>query len=258
MSWVHGGTYAEADAALVLGRGGEGSGLEVRFSGHVRTSTLQPGVVVVTVYEDFFPGKGRSAGIYNVTHPAMSRTLLDEKMLSTGDLSQFDTIVVGIRASQVRPDYVSNNSRLTEFMRSGGTLIVQYNKTAEFNQAQYVPYPALVSSNRVTDETAPVTVLEPAHPLFRSPNAIGPDDWAGWMQERGLYFAREWAAAYAPLLEMGDPGGAPLRGGLLVAPVGRGTYVYTGISFFRQLPAGVPGAFRLFLNLLNLRAQGAR
>jgi hypothetical protein len=115
-----------------------------------------------------------------------------------------------------------------------------------------------VSHDRVTDETAPVSILAPDHPAMLRPNALGQDDWDDWVQERGLYFARTWDPEFAPLLETHDPGEAPLEGGLLVASVGKGTYVYTGLSFFRQLPAGVPGAFRLFANLLALRAPRGR
>ena len=104
--------------------------------------------------------------------------------------------------------------------------------------------------DRVTDETAKVTLLDPKSPIFTTPNPIGPADWDGWVQERGLYFAHAWDSAYTPLLEMADPGEPPQRGGLLVARVGKGRYVYTGLAFFRQLPAGVPGAYRLFANLL--------
>jgi hypothetical protein len=112
-----------------------------------------------------------------------------------------------------------------------------------------------VTHDRVTDETAPVRVLVPAHSVFRVPNRIGPEDWAGWVQERGLYFAHSWDRAYVPLLETHDPGEGPLEGCLLVARVGKGTYVYTGLAFFRELPAGVPGAYRLFANLLALAAS---
>ena len=108
----------------------------------------------------------------------------------------------------------------------------------------------------MTDETAPVLVLAPSDPLFRTPNPIGDADWQGWVQERGLYFAHDWDSTYTPLLEMGDAG-ERLRGGLLLARLGRGLYVYTGLSFFRQLPAGVPGAYRLFANLLARPAGGA-
>jgi len=108
--------------------------------------------------------------------------------------------------------------------------------------------------DRVADETVPVRILDPEHPLFNRPNVIGPRDFQGWAQERGLYFLRSWDERYQPLLEMADPGEEPKRGGLLVAPLGDGLYVYTGLAFFRQFPEGVPGAYRLFANLLALRA----
>jgi hypothetical protein len=108
---------------------------------------------------------------------------------------------------------------------------------------------------RVIDVRAPVTVVMPRDPVVRTPNRLGPADWEGWVHERGLYFARIWDPHYHPVLETHDPGEPPLEGGLLVARAGRGTYVYTGLSFFRQLPAGVPGAFRLFANLLALHLQ---
>jgi len=109
----------------------------------------------------------------------------------------------------------------------------------------------------VTDENAAVTPLDPANPVFHYPNDIGPDDWRGWVQERGLYFPRTWDTSYVPVLETHDPGQpvTELKGGVLIAPLGRGTYVYTGLSFFRQLPAGVPGAYRLFVNLLGLKRR---
>jgi hypothetical protein len=112
--------------------------------------------------------------------------------------------------------------------------------------------------DRVTDEAAPVRVLDPASPVFTTPNRIGDADWRGWVQERGLYFAHTWDPAYTPLLEMNDPGEAPMRGSLLIARYGQGTYVYTGLAFFRQLPEGVPGAWRLFANLLALGAKAGR
>ncbi|HYW06263.1 MAG TPA: hypothetical protein VE913_04865, partial [Longimicrobium sp.] len=116
------------------------------------------------------------------------------------------------------------------------------------------PFPLTMGRphDRVTDERAPVRLLDPRHPVFTTPNPITDADFGGWVQERGLYFARSWDARYTPLLETGDPGGEPLRGGLLIAKHGSGTYVYTGLAFFRQLPEGVPGAWRLFANLLAL------
>jgi LmbE family N-acetylglucosaminyl deacetylase len=213
--------------------------------------------------------------------------LLDAATLERGDLGRYDAIIIGSRAYETEPALASHNTRILEYARRGGLVIVQYQQY-EFFTRGYAPYPmtvggqplrlevlargggaagagspavragAPVSHDRVTDENAPVTLLKPAHPVFRVPNRIGPDDWAGWVQERGLYFAHSWDPAYVPLLETHDPGEGPLEGGLLVARVGKGMYVYTGLSFFRQLPAGVPGAYRLFANLLALAASSPR
>ncbi|MFL5382202.1 MAG: PIG-L family deacetylase [Longimicrobiaceae bacterium] len=182
--------------------------------------------------------------------------VLTADSLAGANLSRYDVIVTGIRAYEVRPDLAASNARLLEYVRNGGTLIVQYNKY-EMVQGGFNPFSLTLASphDRVTDEAAPVRVLQPASPVFTWPNRIGDADWEGWEQERGLYFAHTWAPEYTPLLEMHDPGEAPLRGGLLLAKYGRGTYVYTGLAFFRQLPAGVPGAWRLFANLLALGSK---
>ena len=180
--------------------------------------------------------------------------LLGPDSLARGDLSRYDAIVIGSRAYETDPALVANNRRLLDYARAGGLVLLQYQQYP-FVDGGYAPYPLRIGRphDRVTDETAPVTPLDPAHPVFHYPNEIGPDDWREWVQERGLYFARDWDSTYVPLLESHDPGGEQLKGGLLVAPLGRGTYVYTGLSFFRQLPAGVPGAYRLFANLLGLK-----
>ncbi len=179
-------------------------------------------------------------------------TVLSAADLERGDLSRFDVIVIGSRAYETEPALVASNGRLLDYARAGGRVLVQYQQY-QFEAGGFAPFRLTMARphDRVTDETSPVTVLEPNSPAFRTPNAIGAADWDGWVQERGLYFAHEWDPAYRPLLEMGD-GAERLRGGLLVARVGRGLYTYTGISFFRELPAGVPGAYRLFLNLLGL------
>ena len=190
-------------------------------------------------------------------------TLLDAAALERGDLGRFSAIVVGPRAYETEPALLEYNERLLAYVRGGGLLLVQYQQQLFF-EGGYAPYPLTVGGpsstpgappvahDRVTEETAPVRLLAPADPVVLLPNRLGDADWQGWVQERGLYFARTWHPAYRPLLEIHDPGEPPLEGGLLVAKVGRGTYVYTGLSFFRQLPAGVPGAFRLFANLLAL------
>ncbi|HQR17010.1 MAG TPA: PIG-L family deacetylase [Gemmatimonadales bacterium] len=200
--------------------------------------------------------------------------------LARGDLSRYDAVVIGSRAYETVPAVMEFNARLLAYAQEGGLLLVQYQQY-EFFGGAFAPFPMTLggqslgsflsgkatmpkpgerpdSHDRVTDEAAPVRIVNPASPVMRTPNAIGAADWNGWVQERGLYFAREWAPEYRPVLEMHDPGEPPLQGGLLVAPVGHGTYVYTGIAFFRELPAGVPGAYRLFMNLLALRPAAAQ
>ncbi|HYG61980.1 MAG TPA: PIG-L family deacetylase [Thermoanaerobaculia bacterium] len=176
-----------------------------------------------------------------------------------GDLSRYDAIVVGSRAYETDPALARANPRLLDYARAGGLVIVQYQQYP-FIQGKFAPLALDIARphDRVTDETAAVRVLAPSHPLFTTPNRIGPEDWQGWIQERGLYFANTWDPAYVPLLSMADPGGPELRGGLLVAPLGKGHYVYTGLAFFRQIPAGVPGAYRLFANLLALGGRGGK
>ncbi len=182
-------------------------------------------------------------------------TMLGEKELSTGNLNQFDTIVVGVRASQVRPDYVANNGRLTEFMEKGGTLIVQYQQQ-EYVRLNLPPYPAKMSANtRTVDENAPVKILEPNHPIFNFPNKISDADFANWVQERNLYTLTEFDKQYTPLLETLDEGEPESKGGMLYANVGKGKFVYTAYSWFRQLPTGNPGAYRIFANMLSLGSK---
>src|SRR5437763_2470063 len=179
--------------------------------------------------------------------------LLGPDTLGRGDLARYDAIRVGSRAYETDPALVAANGRLLDYARSGGLVIVQYQQYP-FVSGNFAPYRLAIARphDRVTDETAPVTPLDPTSSVFRVPNDIGPADWRGWVQERGLYFAHDWDAADTPLLETHDAGDAPLQGGLLLTRLGQGTYVYTGLSFFRQLPAGVPGAYRLFANLLAL------
>ncbi len=178
---------------------------------------------------------------------------LDGAALATADLSRFDVVVVGSRAYQADPNLGRVNARLLDWVRGGGTMVVQYQQYP-FIQGHFAPLPLEIARphDRITDETAPVTVLAPDDPVFTTPNRIGADDWKGWVQERSLYMAHTWDPGYRALLEMKDPDQPPQRGGLLMAEVGQGTYVYTGLAFFRQIPAGVPGAYRLFANLLAL------
>ena len=185
--------------------------------------------------------------------------LIGADSLARGDLSRYDAIVIGSRAYETEPALVANNGRLLDYGRNGGLVIVQYQQYP-FVDGGFAPYPLTIARphDRVTEENAPVTELDPTHAVFHYPNAIGDGDWRGWVQERGLYFAHTWDTTYVPVLETHDPPPNPpaeLKGGLLIAPLGRGTYVYTGLSFFRQLPAGVPGAYRLFMNLLGLKRK---
>lgn len=181
-------------------------------------------------------------------------TLLDENDLAIGDLTRFDTIVVGIRASEARADFVANHNRIMDYVRGGGTLIVQYQQR-DYVERNLAPFPAQMPT-RVTDERATVRILEPSHPAFNYPNRITAADFDGWVQERSLYNFSTFDSRYTPLLESHDPGEAEGRGGELYAEVGRGRYVYTSYAWFRQLPAGVPGAYRLFANLLSLPRAG--
>ena len=177
-------------------------------------------------------------------------SLIDDETLATGDLSRFDTIVVGVRAAEARPAFVANNGRLLQYVERGGTMIVQYQQT-DYVARNLAPYPVQLSS-RVTDETAPVTILAPTHPVFTYPNKIGASDFVGWVQERNLYAFTTFDSRYTPLLETADPGEPPQRGGEVYARVGKGHYIYTAYAWFRQLPAGVPGAYRQFANLISL------
>ena len=180
-------------------------------------------------------------------------TLLTPDDVEHGNLSRFGTIVLGIRAYDTRDDVKKNNQRLLDYVRDGGTLLVQYNTSpTDFNAGKYLPYPAQLSRERITVEEAPVTVLDPHSVVFQYPNKITSHDFDAWVQERGLYFMDQWDQHYTPLLASNDPGQEPQKGGLLVTQYGKGYYAYTGYAFFRQLPFGVPGAIRLYVNLLSV------
>jgi hypothetical protein len=209
---------------------------------------------------------GYIMGVGDQVPPAIEQlgarlTLIESNELAWGDLSKYDVIVTGVRAYERREDLRAYNRRLLDYAERGGTVIVQYNKM-EFNQAQYGPYPAQVSSNRVTDENAPVKVLVPAHPIFTFPNTIGPSAWSGWTQERGLYFLGQKDPKYVDLISMADsfpdnPG--EKLGSLVEARVGKGRWLYVGLGLWRQLPAGTVGAYQLLANLLSLpKAPGGR
>jgi len=172
--------------------------------------------------------------------------------LASGDLSRYGTIVLGIRAYDTQEFVRKNNQRLLDYANNGGTLVVQYNADVnQFNSGHYTPFPLDMSRDRVSQEEQPVEILAPNDPLLKFPNAITSHDFDGWVQERGLYFADKWDDHFQPLLACNDPGEPSRKGGMLRAKYGKGTYIYTGYAFFRQLPAGVPGAVRLFVNLVS-------
>ena len=181
---------------------------------------------------------------------------LDADDLAWGDLSRFTTIITGVRAYERRGDLRANNSRLLDYVQKGGTLIVQYNKF-EFNQAQYGPYPAKVSSDRVTDEFAPVRTLDRDSPLFYTPNRVDENTWKGWVQERGLYFLGEKDPRYKDLVALDEPfayNKGEKKGALVEAQYGKGRWIYVGLGLWRELPAGVDGAYQLLANLVSLSA----
>jgi hypothetical protein len=202
---------------------------------------------------------GYIVGVGDQVPPAIEQlgakvTFIDSNELAWGDLSKYDVIMTGVRAYERRDDLRAYNSRLLDYATRGGTVIVQYNKM-EFNQAQYGPYPAQVSTNRVTDENAAVKLLAPSHPVFNFPNEIGAMTWANWTQERGLYFIGQKDPKYVDLVSMTDsfpdnPG--EKLGSLIEARVGKGRWLYVGLGLWRQLPAGTDGAYQLLGNLISL------
>jgi hypothetical protein len=182
----------------------------------------------------------------------MNVSLIPAEKLATESLSGYSTVVLGIRANDTQKEVAENHQKLLDYVSSGGTLLMQYNTAvADFNKAGLTPYPAELSRARVSVEDAPVQILDPQNPVFHYPNQITARDFDGWVQERGLYFMDKWDDHFEPLLSCHDPGEPEQKGGLLLAHYGKGIYIYTGYGFFRQLPAGVPGAIRLYVNLLS-------
>jgi LmbE family N-acetylglucosaminyl deacetylase len=189
----------------------------------------------------------------DLSHVGLAVATLDDEALRSADLSRYRAIVIGIRAYNTRDAVRSQHERLMRYVEAGGTVVVQYNTQSRLGPLEGAigPYPLEIGRGRVTDERATLTALDPAHEILTTPNRIEPSDFDGWVQERGLYFAATWDPRYVPIFAAADAGEEPLTGGLLFARHGKGRYVYTGLAFFRQLPAGNPGAYRLFLNLLG-------
>jgi LmbE family N-acetylglucosaminyl deacetylase len=238
--------------------------MEIRYP-HIPVQLLQPPARLNAVSLDlairghqvgYLPGAGDQTS-QALQQMGYAVTQLSGADLTPEKLQKLDAVVIGIRAFNVRTDLAAGLPALFAYVEAGGNVIAQYNTPNDLKTPRLAPFDIKLSRdlphNRVTDENAPVTLLVPDHPAFTTPNRITAADFDGWVQERGLNFPSEWDAAhFTPLLACGDPGEAPLKSALLVARYGRGYYVYTGLSFFRQLPAGVPGAYRLLANLVSL------
>lgn len=177
---------------------------------------------------------------------------LNNQQITAENLRQLDAVVMGVRALNTNERARYFMPAVLEYVKNGGTLVVQYNTNARLQTENFSPYPLTIGRDRVTDESAPVKILQPDHEVMTSPNKISEDDFNGWVQERGLYFPSKWDDRFEAILSMHDRGEEPKSGSLLVAPYGKGHYVYTALSFFRELPEGVPGAYKLFANLVSL------
>lgn len=237
---------------------------EIRYD-HIPPQILQPparGRLVVLDVATRGKTVGYLPGAGDDTAKAIAQLGYTVQTLTGADLTAerlrgLDAVVIGVRAFNERDDLESHLPGLFAYVEQGGNVIAQYNRPSRSGAMRLGPYPLSIQGSapdlRVTDERAPVTFLAPEHPILNTPNRIGPADFEGWVQERGAYFPSSWDEAhYATVLAMSDPGEAPLRSSVLVARYGKGCYVYTGLAFFRQLPAGVPGSYRLLANLLAL------
>jgi hypothetical protein len=184
-------------------------------------------------------------------------TVVQPAEIPTVNFSKFTTVVVGPRAYQASREFIDNNPYLLGYVKNGGTLLVQYGQY-EMTRPGVMPYPVTLGrpADRITEEVAPLTITDASSPAFNSPNKITQADFEGWVQERSLYMPRTFDAKYHALMSGSDPGEPVNRGAILVAPYGKGLYVYTTLAFFRQLPAGVSGGTRLFANLLSMKANG--
>ena len=205
--------------------------------------------------------KGQNIGYINGAGDAIpeslkqigySVTTIDPAAILEKNLQNFDAIVIGIRAYNTVPELAFTQPILNKYVENGGTIIVQYNTSRGLISENIAPYSLTLSRDRVTDEFSEVKILAPENPLLNTPNKITQKDFEGWVQERGLYFPDQWAKEFTPILGMKDKGESETKGSLLVAKYGKGFYIYTGLSFFRELPAGVPGAYRLFANMLSI------
>jgi hypothetical protein len=177
--------------------------------------------------------------------------------VQSGILNIYHTIIIDNRGYEAHPELIAANARLLEFVQAGGNLIVFYHKDNEWNpdankgRPQLAPYPIVLGGERVTEEVAPIKFLQMSHPLLNYPNRIGPADFKDWIQERGLYYPKQWDNHYTALFSSNDTGESALNGGLLVGQYGKGNYIYTSMVWYRQLRAGVPGAYRMLANMVS-------
>jgi hypothetical protein len=211
---------------------------------------VPPGLAVAYV-----PGVGDNVAPM-LAQLGVNVTVLSADSIAVASLARFRTVVLGPRVYEANPALAAANGRLLDWVRSGGTLVVQYQQ--DIARGSLAPFPLTMAqrADRVTEENAPVRLLDPTHPLLTTPNRITAADFAGWVQERALYMPSTFDAAWTPLLETADRAMTPSRSAILVAPLDRGMYVLATLAFFRQLPAGNPGAARLFVNLLSANADG--
>ena len=188
----------------------------------------------------------------NLENLGFQVTNLNPNEITTENLKSFDAVILGIRAFNVVDELKFKNKILFDYVANGGNVIVQYNTTNNLITKEIAPYNVKLSRDRVTDENAKVTFLAPNHKVLNQPNKISEKDFTGWVQEQGLYYPNEWSSEFIPILASNDEGETPKKGGLLIAKHGKGNYIYTGLSFFRELPEGVSGAYRLLANLIAL------
>jgi LmbE family N-acetylglucosaminyl deacetylase len=233
---------------------------EVISYSHIPRQLLQPVAQLKAISLDlairgqnvgYLPGAGDSVA-QDLAQMGYKVTMLNDTNLTAEELRGLDAVVIGVRAFNVRSHLAARLPALFAYVENGGTVVAQYNRPDGLKTETLAPYELHLSGKRVTDETAAVTFLAPDNPVLNTPNKITKGDFTGWIQERGIYFPDEWDDHFTPILACSDPGEAPLKGSLLVAKYGKGYFVYTGLVFFRQLPAGVPGAYRLFANLVSL------
>ena len=238
----------------------------IRFSVLSKGGSAVAGLEVPLVWADAHVAPNLHVGYirgFDYSLPnALNALGVESKELSvdevkSADLQKFTSIIVDNRVYESRPELIAANQKLLDYANAGGTLIVFYHKANEWNpderrkRPQLAPYKLILGDERITDENAPISFLDPQHPLLNAPNKMGPEDFAGWIQERGLYYPKDWDPQFHALLQSNDPGEAPLKGGLLVADYGRGHYIYTSMVWYRELRGGIPGAYRMLANMIS-------